>query len=131
MRTPIERSFSRPTSWSISRGTGMDPRSQAPPRLHHVLRAQRLVGKAHIHHAGRVSFCRGKIDEPTLGEQVNSPSIGKRVLPHNVPDVSLPDRQLFHRLDIYLYVEVSTVGHQRAVFHYGQVLGVDCPEASR
>ena len=39
--------------------------------LDDILRGQRLVGKRHIHHHRRVSFCGGQIDQAPFAEHVD------------------------------------------------------------
>ena len=43
--------------------------------LNQIFEAQSLIGKAHIHHAGRVSFRRGQIDQSAFSQDINAASV--------------------------------------------------------
>ena len=42
--------------------------------------AERLVGEAHVHHGGRVTFGGGKVDEAAFGEQIDLAAVVQVVL---------------------------------------------------
>src|SRR6267142_4421863 len=39
--------------------------------LHHIFDGERLVGEAHVHHAGGVALGSSEVDEPSLAEQID------------------------------------------------------------
>ena len=45
--------------------------------LHQVLGGERLVGEAHVHHAGRVAFGGGQVDQAAIGQQVDLAPVGQ------------------------------------------------------
>src|SRR5437867_1826192 len=55
----------------------MDPSGEAVPFLHQVLHRQGLVGEAHIHHHGRVTFRRRQVDEAPLPQEMDAPSVAQ------------------------------------------------------
>src|SRR6266849_1672882 len=60
--------------------------------------AQRLVGEAHVHARSRVAFGRGQVDEPSLTQHVQPPSVGQPVLLHRGPDLSHACGKVVQRL---------------------------------
>src|SRR5438105_4769782 len=46
----------------------------------HVLGAQRLVGKAHVHHRSRMALSRGQVDQPSLAQHVQAAAVAEPVL---------------------------------------------------
>jgi hypothetical protein len=51
---------------------------------------QGLVGEAHVHYGRGVPLRRGKVDQPTLGEQADTPSIREPILLHRGPRALAP-----------------------------------------
>src|SRR2546430_4617243 len=90
-----------------------------------VLRAQRLVGKAHVHHGGGVAVGAGEVDELSLAEQEQPPAVAEPVLLDGRPDLAHAGGQLVQRLEVDLGVEVAGVGEDGAVLHGGEVLAVE------
>src|SRR5262249_39085373 len=70
-----------PCDLMVNRGwDGIDLRLQTLGVAQHVLSAQRLIGEAHVHHAGRVSLRRREVDEAPLGQQVHMTAVLEGVL---------------------------------------------------
>src|SRR6266567_7692006 len=100
---------------------GVDTRLHLACMDQHVLSAQGLIGKAHIHDARRMAFRRREIDKTPLGEQVNLPPVGIGVLIDEVAYAAFLDRQRFQCRDVDLIIEMAGVGNNRAIFHAFQV----------
>src|SRR5579872_658868 len=90
--------------------------------LHEVLGGKRLIGEAHIHHASRVAFGGGKVDEAAFAEQIDLASIFHGVFFHEVARGALGAGQLLQRRNVDLDVEVPGVGHNSAILHRLEVL---------
>ena len=87
-----------------------------------VLRAERLVGEAHVHDRGRMPLGGAEVDQPALGDEVEPLAAEVELL-----DVlaDLADVALGHgpqRGEVQLGIEVARVGHDRAVVHGLEVL---------
>ena len=93
--------------------------------LRHVLRGQRLVREAHVHHRGRVALGGAQVDEAALGDEVQPLAADVELLDvlAYVGDVALGHRS--QRGQVQLGVEVARVGHDRVVLHRGEVLAAE------
>src|SRR4029077_3498176 len=76
----------------------------------HVLRTQRLVGKAHVHHRRRVTLRGREIDQPTFRQHVEPTPVAELVLLNARPHLPDPGRDVVERLQVDLRVEVPGVG---------------------
>ena len=114
MVIPIDASFSRAISWSISCGTGCTSRGSRFSWPRQVLRAQRLVGEAHVHDARRVALGGGQVDQPALAEQEQTvrPSAQRELLHELADRAACSFGQLLQRRDVDLDVEVAGVGRR-------------------
>ena len=88
---------------------------QAARIAQHVLGGERLVGEAHVHHAGRVAFGGGQVDQAAFAEQIDLPPVGQGVLLDEGAHLARRrDGHLFQRRDVDLDVEMAGVGDDRA-----------------
>src|SRR5665213_3648751 len=90
--------------------------------LHEILRAQRLVREAHVHHARRMSFRRREIDQPSLAKQKEALPANDELFDEWSHAALRASRQLFQRRDVDLDVEVPRVRDHCAVLHRREVL---------
>src|SRR5712692_5012157 len=82
-----------------------------------VLRAQRLVGKAHVHHGRGMPLRASQVDQAAFAQEEESAPIAQPVLLHRGADLTHAGRQLVERLEVDLRVEMSGVGQDSPVFH--------------
>ncbi len=93
--------------------------------LQEEFRAQRLVGKAHIHHRSGVPFSRCQVDQATLTKDVNLATISQFVSVHKRAYAGFSNCHFFERGDIELHIEMPRVPNQGSVFHYLKMVCVD------
>src|SRR5439155_19655690 len=105
-------------------------RSERARVLDQVLRRQRLVGEAHVHHAGGVSLRGRQIDQAALAEQGDAVPVGKLVLVQESADRA-PAAVLLQPLDVDLHVEMPAVRDDGAVLHAREVLAGEDPGIAR
>src|SRR6267154_3278503 len=60
-------------------GDTIDAFFQAAEIFDHVFDRERLVGETHVHDGRWMAFGGGQVDEPAFAEQINLPSIAKRI----------------------------------------------------
>ena len=91
-----------------SRPGSCRPRLKALAVLNHVLGAKRLVGEAHVHHAGRVALGGGQVDQPAIAQQVELAPVGEVDTPRRSRGpAAAAGRQRLQRRDVDLVVEVA------------------------
>src|SRR5579871_885153 len=96
----------------------------------HIFRAKRLIGKAHIHHAGWMSFGCAQVHQAAIGEQIDVSAIIQGVFFDKIAYLALADRQRLNRGDVDLVIEVAGVGKNRAVLQMRDLLFVDDVEVA-
>src|SRR5690606_18503039 len=87
---------------------------------------ERLVGKAHVHHAGGVPLGGGEVHQPPLAENVHRLAVRQPVaLDERAHKLRLLNGHLAQAGQVNLDVEVPGVGDDCAVLHGFDVMRVD------
>ena len=90
-----------------------------------VLRAQRLVGEAHVHHRGGVSLGCGEIEQASLGKHVHGASVVQPVRLDERARIRDLRRHVVDGGEVDLVVEMPAVGDDRAVLETLDVRAID------
>ena len=98
--------------------------------LHDELRRERLVRKAHVHHARRVPLGGGQIDQPPVRQDEDALAVQTPFV-HELPYGRRSRRRLFQTFEVDLHVEVPRVREHRAVLHRPHVLHADHVDVPR
>ena len=94
--------------------------------LHKILDRQRLVRKAHVHHAGRVSLGSGKIDQTSFTEHNDAPTIRLQlVFLHERANRHWVAGHLAQRDQVQFQIKVTAVTNDCSILHPGKMLAVD------
>src|SRR5579884_636606 len=92
----------------------------------HILGPKRLIGKAHVHDASRMTLCRREIHEASFGKQMNMTTISIRILIHKVANTALlPVGKFLQLRNVDFIVKVSRVGKQCTILHALQMLAIN------
>src|SRR4030042_5407774 len=86
---------------------------------------ERLIGKTHVHDAGRMTFASGQIYQTALSQKVQTSAIGQGVLLYQGSYPALAAHQSFKRRNIDLNIKMATVGHDGSIFHSQEMLPVN------
>src|SRR5947207_15529122 len=70
-----------------------------------VLSGKRLVGEAHVHHSGGMSFGSREIDEASFSKQVNFAAVLELVFIHERADFAFAGGHFFESRNVDLHVE--------------------------
>src|SRR3954463_13247577 len=91
---------------------------------------ERLVGKGHVHDAGRVTLGSRQVDQATLGQNHDPAALHHELLDH-FPDVAPCRGDAGKPLEVELDVEVPGVTHDGTVLHGGEMLRTDDMDITR
>src|SRR5258707_2034319 len=93
--------------------------------LDQILGRERLVGKAHVHHAGRMAFGGRQIDQPAFAEDDNPMAVAKFVFFDKRPELLNGLRHLAERNQVKLEIKIAAVADNRAVLHLRKMIAID------
>src|SRR5712692_11577296 len=90
--------------------------------LDQILDRERLVGKAHVHDAGRVAFSRGEVDETAFAEDDDAPAVAEFVFFNKRSQLLRRRRHLAQGNQVELEIEMAAITDDRAVLHLGKMI---------
>ena len=85
----------------------VDRKRQILVVLGDVLRAERLVGEAHVHDRRGVTLGGGEVEQAALGEHVDRASVAQAVRLHERPRCGDLDRHVVDRGEVDLVIEMA------------------------
>src|SRR5438270_2905196 len=94
--------------------------------LNKVFNRKRLVSETHIHHAGRMSFGGGEINQAAFTQDYNAIAGGlELIFLRESSNGSRRFRHFTERYQIQFQIKVSAVADYCAIFHGREMLAVD------
>nr|WP_281685538.1 sugar phosphate nucleotidyltransferase [Thalassobaculum salexigens] len=96
-----------------------------PLVLHHMNDAQSLIGKRHVHHRSRMTFCRRQIDQAAACDHVNSLTAPQLIFLNKISDRADFFGKLFECRNIDFHIKVPGICNHRTILHHFKVLFSD------